>query len=1253
MSKYKILGLIVVCLSLTNVSFSQGYWNTPANFGVSNYVTSQLNDVHFVDATTVIAVGKEGTILKSDDGGITWRGIPSGTQNELTSLDFISASEGFIMGTFSTCLKTTDGGETWNSISNLSGSTYFYDVKMLSSSNIIGVGLLGVIFKSTDGGFNWNLVPSGNSNSFYSVDFISATEGFVVGSSGTILKTVDAGNTWQSLTSGTFNSLNKVKFISATEGFVVGSTGTILKTIDGGTNWSIETSGITATLEDIHFYSATEGWAVGDFGKLIFTLDGGVNWNEYVGLTSKKLNGIHFGNSTHAIVVGNQGFIGSTADAGVNWDIILNSDFATTQLNAISFPTSEKGWVAGNSGAILTTTDKGINWNSQTSGTAQNLNDIFFLDELKGWACGTSGTNLSTIDGGVNWIINSPLSGNLNAIHFCNCLSEGWMVGSNGNIYKTIDGGTTWSPQTSGTSQTLNGVYFIDNINGWAVGNAGTILHTNDGGNNWVAQTSGITNDLNEVSFVSFFVGWATGLNGTVLYTDNGGASWSLMNNNISNLSVNGISHLSQNSVWIGCNNGVVYRTKNKGMNWDYQYSSNSINVNDIHMNTFKEGCAVGASGKIVLYRCGTPTPTGNSSQSFCFSASISSLVVQGDNIIWYDQPSGGTILSADLPLQNGVTYYAAQNIDDCESASRLAVSVTVLNEGNPISTNFTTQPSTCNSSAGSASVIISGGTSPYNYLWDNGNTTNQTQNLNPGIHYLTIEDNVGCTFFTSFQILSVGGPVISLISLTNNVCAKGSTGAIDISVTGGQAPYDFEWNNHQTTEDISSLAYGCYEVKVSDALGCVASDNFFIDEPSSLYINYQINQPTCLLSNGSILIANGGGISPYSYAWNTGATSMNLSSISAGSYVISVTDANGCVISKQISLNDLEGEYIILEELSIDDCNSNDASAYVYVSGNNNTYLWSDNSTNEDLLNVAYGNYTLEVTNDFGCKSFSEFALYPETTSLVGLCMVSVDEPTQHNILIWEKPSSGDIAFFNIYKESCMEGVFHLIHTQPYADESLFEDSIANADVRGWRYKISTVNSCGVESELSNAHRTVQIMVTENGGTYNLKWTEYEGLYIYLHDVYRSTTSLGEQLVGSFQFAVTNTTTDTPPASDDLKYYVVVDPFITCTSSRANINTSRSNSKGIAAPVDGVEETINGTISIYPNPTTSLLNVVLPVEFMGSSFSIINTLGQTLFVSTLNSTQHEISLSEFSNGIYYFQLITDKGTITKKVVKN
>jgi hypothetical protein len=139
---------------------------------------------------------------------------------------------------------------------------------------------------------------------------------------------------------------------------------------------------------------------------------------------------------------------------------------------------------------------------------------------------------------------------------------------------------------------------------------------------------------------------------------------------------------------------------------------------------------------------------------------------------------------------------------------------------------------------------------------------------------------------------------------------------------------------------------------------------------------------------------------------------------------------------------------------------------------------------------------------------------------------------------------------------------------------------------------------------------------------------------------------------VGSFQFAVANSTIDTPPATDDLKYYVVVDPFITCSSSRANINTSRSNTKGVAAPVDGIQEELAHLISLQPNPTNGIVNIKVPAELLGQSMIFTNAVGQVLSTMTIHSTNVDFDFSQMADGIYFVQVQTKEGAITKKIVK-
>jgi photosystem II stability/assembly factor-like uncharacterized protein len=157
--------------------------------GGTNY---DLNSVYFTDANMGYAVGGNGIILKTTNGGTNWVALSSGTNKDLTSVFFTGANTGCVVG---------EGG---------------------------------LILKTTNGGTNWLVLSSGTSNMLYSVYFTDANTGYAVGDYGTILKTTNGGINWVVLSKGTSNSLNLVYFTDANTGYAVGEYGTILKTTNGG-----------------------------------------------------------------------------------------------------------------------------------------------------------------------------------------------------------------------------------------------------------------------------------------------------------------------------------------------------------------------------------------------------------------------------------------------------------------------------------------------------------------------------------------------------------------------------------------------------------------------------------------------------------------------------------------------------------------------------------------------------------------------------------------------------------------------------------------------------------------------------------------------------------------------------------------------------------------------------------------------------------------------------------------------------------
>jgi len=207
------------------------------------------------------------------------------------------------------------------------------------------------------------------------------------------------------------------------------------------------------------------------------------------------------------------------------------------------------------------------------------------------------------------------------------------------------------------------------------------------------------------------------------------------------------------------------------------------------------------------------------------------------------------------------------------------------------------------NDSSGTASVIVSGGTSPYTYLWDSntGNQTNATATgLTGGTYSVTITDDNGCTKSETVTVDSQP-EITAVLSGIDLLCYGDSDGVAIINVSGGISPYYYLWDagtGSQTNDTASGLTAGTYYITVTDSNSCIFIDSITINEPLDLTISISTNDDAggC---TGDAVATPSGGISPYSYIWddpNTQTTQL-ATGLCEGYYCVTVTDSNNCTI--------------------------------------------------------------------------------------------------------------------------------------------------------------------------------------------------------------------------------------------------------------------------------------------------------------------------------------------------------------------
>ena len=169
-----------------------------------------------------------------------------------------------------------------------------------------------------------------------------------------------------------------------------------------------------------------------------------------------------------------------------------------------------------------------------------------------------------------------------------------------------------------------------------------------------------------------------------------------------------------------------------------------------------------------------------------------------------------------------------------------------------------------------------------------------------------TITDSNNCIYSSSVNITSPSP--ISVSEIINNVgCNGGNDGSVNLSISGGIPTYTEDWGSNNS----SSLSVGTYPYIITDNNGCTYTNTVSVSEPSIIQISStQNNVSTCGATDGNIDITILGGIPPYSFSWSSGQNTEDINSLSAGIFILIVTDANLCTSTHSVTLNGTISSY-------------------------------------------------------------------------------------------------------------------------------------------------------------------------------------------------------------------------------------------------------------------------------------------------------------------------------------------------------
>jgi hypothetical protein len=340
-----------------------------------------------------------------------------------------------------------------------------------------------------------------------------------------------------------------------------------------------------------------------------------------------------------------------------------------------------------------------------------------------------------------------------------------------------------------------------------------------------------------------------------------------------------------------------------------------------------------------------------------------------------------------------------------CQRTSQLSLKTPL--SAYPATITINQQPSSSCASDGVLTATLHGTGAPQNFYWSTGATTQSISGLSYGTYIIAMNEWAsGCT---SYDTVTIGTPPVSPVLNTNiqpASCLNSHDGSISITISGGNQPFIYEWNNFPDDSIHDPLALsqnnlfsGYYELLITDANGCRFNEAF---ELTSVNQKSPIQSVTATAVTGCATNSNGSasitmsaaGHAPYTYAWNDSLhqnTSVAIN-LKAGSVHVAVTDNNGCVSDTMIgipsSIEPIRIELADSSDMRTSCYGASDANVYFKILGGASPYSisqpWTLQGNFAKLLNAAAGFHAFTITDNTGCVfTDSVFISQPDSLEL------------------------------------------------------------------------------------------------------------------------------------------------------------------------------------------------------------------------------------------------------------------------------
>ncbi len=283
-----------------------------------------------------------------------------------------------------------------------------------------------------------------------------------------------------------------------------------------------------------------------------------------------------------------------------------------------------------------------------------------------------------------------------------------------------------------------------------------------------------------------------------------------------------------------------------------------------------------------------------------------------------------------------------------------------------------------------------------------------------------------------------------SIVELSSNMddtdesCGGANDGTATVTASGGTSPYMYSWSSGGASSTESNLGSGSYAVTITDDAGCNTVDSVTIITAGGPALNTTSTDATCGNADGSASVTATGGSSPYTYSWSSGGTSSSESNLAVGNYTVTITDASGCIVIDNASINEIGAPSVTISLSTDASCNACcDGTAVASVTGGAvpYTYLWNDlsNQTTSTATGLCAGSFGVTVTGADNCSGVALVTI----TEPVGI----IDRYLSIGLKVYPNPNTG---LFNVQFKNAESGTLKLsisnylgqeVYTQSFSD--------------------------------------------------------------------------------------------------------------------------------------------------------------------------------------------------------------------------